>query len=296
MARVQLPIMVIDPATGLPVNGATVTVTARATGSAASVYAAESGGTAGTNILTTDVYGKTPNKWVNRGAYNLAVSGTGITTYTQPWDAAPAADSSVDSTWIAPGEVATSDLAAGAVTVAKLDTSALMPYYATLPAGTSWTDGQQITLPNPAGGSWLLRWSSAGSWHFVGGAPGYNLSTSSLTLSSTMTAQGATFTLPNKGRYLIEAVAFTDVTGGTTTAPGFLVGVGTSATEANTAGYYTTGYVAGNANGQSVSVVQSRDVTTTGVVLNVYGRLKSGTTSGTISSATIKVTPVYLTP
>jgi len=120
MARTLLPIIVLDPATGNAISGATVTVTYRDTGSAASVYASESGGSNLGNTLTTNSNGRVGARWVERGAYNLVVSGTGITTYTEAFDAAPAGDGTVDSSWIGSSAVDTAELAGGAVTLPKL--------------------------------------------------------------------------------------------------------------------------------------------------------------------------------
>ena len=109
MARVEVPVVVINSSTGLPVNGAAVAVSHRSTGTPATWYSAETGGTSSTAALITDANGRVTG-WVERGAYNLAVSGTGITNYTEAWDAAPAGDATVDSIWVSetvllPGEI-----------------------------------------------------------------------------------------------------------------------------------------------------------------------------------------------
>lgn len=98
MARVQVPITVLDT-TGAPISGASVRVQFRAGGADATLYSGESGGSTTTNPTSTDSVGRV-QAWVDRGAYNAVISGTGFTTYTQPFDAAPAADSSVDNLWI----------------------------------------------------------------------------------------------------------------------------------------------------------------------------------------------------
>ena len=99
MARTEIPFVVIDPATGNAVVGASVAVAARATGTASTVYAGETGATTTSNPRTTDANGRLTG-WVERGAYTLTVSGGGLTTYVKNWDSAPAADSSIDALWI----------------------------------------------------------------------------------------------------------------------------------------------------------------------------------------------------
>lgn len=66
-----------------PLVGASVQVNLRA-GGAATVYAAETGGTTLTNPLTTDSRGRIEG-WLETGSYNLVVSKDGV-SYTQPWN------------------------------------------------------------------------------------------------------------------------------------------------------------------------------------------------------------------
>jgi microcystin-dependent protein len=100
MARVAIPIVVLDRATGSAISGASVTVRTRATNALAAVYTAESGGSAITgSVLATDANGRVAG-WVDRGAYKLTVSGSGLVSYDQQFDAAPAADSTVDALWL----------------------------------------------------------------------------------------------------------------------------------------------------------------------------------------------------
>ena len=99
MARTEIPIVVIDPATGNAVSGASVSVVSRSTGTAATVYSAETGATTVTNPRTTDANGRLTG-WVERGAYRLDISGSGLTSYSKNWDSAPAADASVDNPWL----------------------------------------------------------------------------------------------------------------------------------------------------------------------------------------------------
>jgi microcystin-dependent protein len=90
---------VLDPATGNALSGASVAVAVRSTAAAATIYAAETGGTTVANPRTTDAYGRLTG-WVERGAYTLTISGSTLTTYVKNWDSAPAADSSIDALWI----------------------------------------------------------------------------------------------------------------------------------------------------------------------------------------------------
>lgn len=69
-----------------PMVGASVLVSNRVGGAPATVYGAETGGGTLPNPLTTDANGRIEG-WVDPGSYNLQVSGAGITTYTQPYEA-----------------------------------------------------------------------------------------------------------------------------------------------------------------------------------------------------------------
>lgn len=152
MARVRVPITVIDPA-GNAVAGAAVTVNKRSTGTAAVLYVAETGPTTTANPTTTDAYGRV-TAWVDRGAYNAVISGTGITTYTQPFDAGAASDQGIDDLWLPSGAVA--------------------PVVTVLPTGL--IDGQEVTYAADAanGVYWHLKCiaAMAGSykWACLGGA------------------------------------------------------------------------------------------------------------------------------
>lgn len=98
MARVKIPIAVIDP-NGTAVQGASVSVKKRSDGSNAVLYQAETGPTTVNNPTATDAVGRV-QAWVDRGSYNATISGTGIATYTQAFEAGPASDRSVDSFWL----------------------------------------------------------------------------------------------------------------------------------------------------------------------------------------------------
>lgn len=108
MARVEIPTVVLDPATGSAIAGASVEVRNRSTGNLSTVYLAETGSTTVTNPRVTDAYGRV-NGWVERGPYQLEISGSGLTTYIEYLDAVPASQgTNVSAT--APTQAATGDL------------------------------------------------------------------------------------------------------------------------------------------------------------------------------------------
>lgn len=98
MARSPVYVEVKDSA-GNAVAGATVRVKKRSDGTNATVFQAETGPTTITNPMTADSLGRALG-WCDRGAYNVDISGTGITLYTVPVDPAPAADRAVDDVWL----------------------------------------------------------------------------------------------------------------------------------------------------------------------------------------------------
>lgn len=114
-ARVEIPITVINGSTGYPVVGASVTVKKRSDGSNAMWYTAEVGGGSSTGPIVTDSSGRV-DAWVERGAYNLEVTGTGIAPYTEAWDAFPASDGSLDGALFADGTITAAKMAPGALT------------------------------------------------------------------------------------------------------------------------------------------------------------------------------------
>jgi hypothetical protein len=88
MARVELLATVdkIVSSNLQPVSGASVQVNVRSTGSPTTVYSGETGGTTVSNPLVTDANGRV-NGWVDEGSYILGISGSGITSYNQPYEA-----------------------------------------------------------------------------------------------------------------------------------------------------------------------------------------------------------------
>lgn len=103
MARAPLTAIVIDPATGNARPGVSVEVRRRADNALATVYSAETGTGTLSNPLATDANGRATGAWLERGAYRLSYSGgsPAIVAYSEPFDAAPAADGSVDTGWAA---------------------------------------------------------------------------------------------------------------------------------------------------------------------------------------------------
>lgn len=125
MARSECPITVINPATGVAVAGATVQIKFRSSGLNATWWTGETGGTSSTAAVVTDAAGRT-SAWCDRGAYNCVITGTGITGYTEPWDATPAADNSIDALWLPDNVIATRHLADNVVGSAEIAAGAVI--------------------------------------------------------------------------------------------------------------------------------------------------------------------------
>jgi hypothetical protein len=155
MARAPFTIEVKDVA-GNAVFGASVNITQRVGGAAATLYSGETGPTTVSNPLVTDTQGRV-SSWVERGAYTATVSGSGITTYAVPFDAAPGANRTIDATWL-PAQ--------------------LVPEVTSLPT-TGLIEGQEVDqLVDNAGtygGPYLWRCkyrsgtTGTSKWHAVGG-------------------------------------------------------------------------------------------------------------------------------
>jgi hypothetical protein len=299
MARVEIPITLINSTTGVPVSGASATVKVRSTSTNATVYAAETGSTTVTQPLSSNSAGRVEG-WVERGAYKVSISGSGITSYDEQWDAAPAGDQTVDVSW----------LVDGSITAAKLDSTtqaALPTYYSSLPAGTSWTDGKRIVIPNATNdGYWSLMWSSSnGAWYSIGGAPstvdarGLTASTTAQALNTAVIigagSDPLTITLPNKGTYLLESAATIDSSIGTAGNVGAVVGIGTTASDAESYMishlHVTSAHIA-----QTYSQRYTRQFTTTSNAVSVYYRNRLTGQTSTALSGDLTITPIKLVP
>ena len=169
--RTEVPAVVIDTA-GNTVLNASIQVNLRS-GGAATVYAAETGATTTANPLTTNAQGQVTG-WLNRGAYNLVVTGPGITGYTDPYDSVPGVDLGIDTAAIADLGVTTAKLAASAVTAEKIADGANTPEkglysatesFATVAtsegtASTTFTDlatvGPTLTINRSVATTWVI--------------------------------------------------------------------------------------------------------------------------------------------
>lgn len=131
MARAKIPITVLG-SDGRPLAGATVTVRKRSDQSNATVYSAETGGGTLANPLTSDASGRVGG-WLDRGAFEAVISGTGITTYIEPVDAAPASDQGIDTGWLA------DDAASGPkVADSALPIGVLVPFAGAASPNSDW--------------------------------------------------------------------------------------------------------------------------------------------------------------
>lgn len=104
MARARIPHTVLkpDPTNAnalIPASGASIEVRKRSDNTLATVYTTEGGGGTTANPLATDASGRV-TAWVDRGAYNLVVSGSGVTGYTMPWESTPGGDATIDAPWL----------------------------------------------------------------------------------------------------------------------------------------------------------------------------------------------------
>jgi hypothetical protein len=142
----------MNPTTGLPVNGASIAISQRSTAAAVTWWTAETGGSSSTAAVVTDTSGR-GTAWVARGAYNLTISGSGITTYVEPWDAIPASDLGGDTLWLPDLSVTNAKIASG-LDAAKL-TSGSLPasvYGSNTIPGTALQDAS-VTVAKMAAGS-----------------------------------------------------------------------------------------------------------------------------------------------
>lgn len=163
MSRVEIPFVVQDTSGNALVSTASITVNVRG-GGTATVFAAETGGTTLANPLTSSAVGGIDG-WLDEGSYNLVVSGPGITTYTQPFDA-------VRGDGVGRYAAGSITLAALASAVAQtlIPTGAMLPYAGgSVPTGFLLCDGSSIlrtaqpTLFTSIG----TTWGSVDGTHFT---------------------------------------------------------------------------------------------------------------------------------
>jgi microcystin-dependent protein len=150
-----------------PASGVSVLVQARGTGTTVPVYASETGGTTVTNPLVTDADCRI-NGWIDSGSYNLTISGTGITTYTQPYESVRG--DGVDL--VAAGVVNTAQLVNSSVTYAKLAADVISNL---IPPGTVWLTAAAVappgwvfcngTLYNGTLATYTPLWNAIGTTH-----------------------------------------------------------------------------------------------------------------------------------
>ena len=230
--RVRVPITVVD-VSGNVVSGATVQVQDRSLGANTTLYQAEIGATTVSNPTTTDSYGRV-NAWVGRGEYNAIISGTGITNYTQPFEASPAVDGAGESAWLADPTW---------ITGASIAASVPSPI-----------NGQEVKYLADAtnGIVWHFKYRSASAsaykWEYIGGTPlrGF-IATTEATASTSyvnLTTTGPSVTAPLTGDYTvyINCQMGNDAAGGGTVMS-YAIGASAAAdADAATGGYAGTAY------------------------------------------------------
>jgi hypothetical protein len=266
MARAPIYLDVHDAA-GNAISGANVAITRRTGGTAATLYAAESGPTT---------------------IPNPTVSGTGITTYTVAFDAIPGDDRTIDALWL-PGDTVPR--------VTTLPTTGLIDgmevnYVADSATGTVWRLKYNAGSP------------STYKWEFVGGPPLHNIVAASTVASATyvdLTVSGVSFTLARAGDYLIDfgVNGYLAVGGGagagSTQAMVSITVNGVAAVDAD--GFLVASYNdgVGNYTVAGNSVVRRKTVNAGGVVAMRYRT--AGATNGRGSSfyeRFMTITPVRL--
>jgi hypothetical protein len=223
--------------------------------------------------------------------------------------------------------VQTSVIKDASVTLAKIAPAAQIVHYSSgLPAGTSWTDGQKITIPAPGvnGGVWMFQWSSTettpttptsttGAWMFIGGPPASASTVAAGFSTAAYTTNGAAafttpaaITLPNKGLYEIyaEGVLSFDSSSGTSAGAiggkfGHGLGAGTTgATDMESIGASIVLNVSNVSYGHVIptSVNTARLIQTTNTPVSLFGRTNAANRTLTCSNAALRITPIKLLP
>lgn len=114
MARGQFPFQLRD-ASGDVISSATVTITVRAGGGAATHWSAETGGTSSTGTTSPDANGIV-DRWLDEGSYNAAITGVS-NNFTRSFEivrgdgVTTLADNSVNTNALANNAVGTTDIA-----------------------------------------------------------------------------------------------------------------------------------------------------------------------------------------
>lgn len=154
MARTPLYLEVKDTF-GNVVPNAVVTVRKRSDNSLATLWQAETGGTTMGNPMSSDSLGRV-QAYVDRGAYNVSVTGTSITPYTVPFDGAAASNRSVDPDW---RDSTLLTVAQFLALTAQLDGTLVRVQ---LVAPTASAPGQNILLRYNAGSAHAAKWEVEG--------------------------------------------------------------------------------------------------------------------------------------
>ena len=112
--RAEIPIVVLSESNPTyPISGALITIKKRA-GAEATVYS-DAGTTNNTVVqpLSSDSLGRVTG-WLERGSYEVSITVSGKSPFTEYLDIATASDGSIDTAWIADGAVTLAKMAAGA--------------------------------------------------------------------------------------------------------------------------------------------------------------------------------------
>jgi hypothetical protein len=285
MARVRVPITVIDLA-GNAVNGAAVHVKLRSSGASATVYQNETGPTTVTNPLSTDSAGRVSG-WVERGAYKADVSGTGISSYTQEFEAAPAENRTVDSLWLPQADPFPTFVAEGGALPASPFDGQLINYQASAALGVVW--------------QFRYRAGSASTykWEFVGGSPlSSEVATAEATISTAyvdLATVGPSITVPRAGDFIFDGFVAVSNASASNNSYSAALKIGAAATsdsdlfQSMMNDNSTTG-TRGLTGGSRLR----RNVPTANSVCKIQYKTSNGAASPTFARRALSVTPVRI--
>jgi microcystin-dependent protein len=119
MARVEIPIIVLDPDDGSLVENAEILIEDRVSNTESTVYSNESGAGEETQPLSSDVQGRVEG-WLERGTYRATISITGHPDREEYFDVTPGADGSITTAWLGNLQVTTGKLANDSITRDKI--------------------------------------------------------------------------------------------------------------------------------------------------------------------------------